>query len=105
MAVGLEVDKVSMTGMCNVTHLKIRQHQTQNYVNYEEIHPTAQIPRKSSSRGIAKIGYCIKKDTIIQYFSNLNFVSELQDLELNEKSDPKFAKFEKSNTSTTATVS
>ena len=44
------------------------------------------------------------KYTLIQYWSNLNLVSKLQYLELPEKSDSKFVKFDTWNNSTTATV-
>ena len=74
-----------MTGMQDVTKLRIGNHQTQDYLNSEETYSIAQIPRKSSSKGTAKKDY-VQRDTIIQYFSNLNLVSELQYLELPEKS-------------------
>ena len=35
MVLGLDVDKVSITGMCNVTNLKVGQHQPQYYLNLE----------------------------------------------------------------------
>ena len=43
MVLGLDVNKVSITGMCNVTNLKVGQHQPQYYLNLESIESTAQI--------------------------------------------------------------
>ena len=82
----------------------IWKHQTQVYLNIEEIYSTAQILRNSSRKGIAKIASCINL-VIIQYFSNSNLVSELQDLELPEKKDSRLVKFDTSHSSTIATVS
>lgn len=45
------------------------------------------------------------KNILIQYFQNLNLISEFQYLELPEKSNSKFVKYDKWNNSTTATVS
>ena len=58
MALGLDVGKVSMTGTYDVTNLKI---------DFEDRCSTAQILWKSSSKGIAKVGLCLKKK-ISQYF-------------------------------------
>ena len=105
MALGLDVGKVSMTGIYDVTNSKMVNHQAHDYLTFEEIYSTAQILRKSSSKGIAKIELCIWYTyTPIQYWLNLNLVSELQYLELPEKSNSKSVKFDTWNNSTIATV-
>ena len=76
MALGLDVGKVSMAGMYDVTNSTMGKQQTHDYVKFEGIYSTAQILWGSSSKGI--------KNPIIQYFSNLTVVSELQHLELPE---------------------
>ena len=60
MALGLDVGKVSMTGMYDVTNSKTVNHQTHDHLNFEGIYCAAQILRKSSSKGIAKIELCIQ---------------------------------------------
>ena len=59
MALGLDVGTVSMAGMYDVTNSKMANHQTHDYLNFEGMYPTAQILRKSSSKGIAKIEECL----------------------------------------------
>ena len=101
MAIGRTI---SMTDMYDVTSLKLGTHQIHDYVNYEGIYSTVHILSKASNKGIAKVGLSIGNFTIIQYFSDLNLVSELQDLELPEKSGSKFVKFDKWNNLATAAV-
>ena len=55
MPLGLDVGKVSMTGMQDVTNSKMVNHQTRDHLDFGGIYSTAQILRKSSSKGIAKI--------------------------------------------------
>ena len=64
MVLGLDAGKVSMTGMYDVTSSNIGNHQTKDYLDSEEIYSIAQMPRKSASKGIAKIGLCIEKYSI-----------------------------------------
>ena len=58
MALGLDVGKVSMTGTYDVTNLKIGKLQTWKSWKFEGRCSAAQILRKSSSKGIAKVGLC-----------------------------------------------
>ena len=71
--------KVSMLDMYGVTNFMIGKHQIQDYVISEGIYSTAQILSKASNQGIAKTVLSIGKDTIIQYFSDLNLGAQLQD--------------------------
>ena len=66
---------------------------------------TAKIPSKSSNKGIAKIGLPRGNGSIVQYFSDLNLVSELQGSKLPEKACSKSVKLDKRNEVSTATVS
>ena len=91
MAVRLDVGKISMT---DVTNLKLGKHQIQDCVNYEGIYSTAHILSKVSNKGIAKIGLS-SLGKYAHYFSDLNLVSKLQELELPEKSGSKFVKLDK----------
>ena len=68
-----------MTDMYDVTNLKIGKHQIKYQVNYRGIFSTAQILSKASNQGIAKTVLSIGKDTIIQYFSDLNLGAKRQD--------------------------
>ena len=61
-----------MTGMQDVTKLRIGNHQTQDYLNSEETYSIAQIPRKSSSKGTAKKGLCIER-----YYNSIFFKFKL----------------------------
>ena len=61
MALRLAVGKVSMTGTYDVTNSNIEKHETQGCSNFEAVYSTAQVLRKSSSKGIANMGLCIKK--------------------------------------------
>ena len=54
MAIGLDVGKVSMTNLYDVTNLKIGQHQIQDDVNSKGIYSTAQILSKSSNKVLQK---------------------------------------------------
>ena len=93
-----------MTGMYDVSNLRISKHQAQDCLKFEWIYSTVQILRKYSSEGIAKIGLCLKR-CYNSIFSNLNLVSELEDLGLPEKTGSKCMKFDKWNISNIVTIS
>ena len=101
MALGLDVGKVPMTGTQDVTTSDMVNHQTHDHLKFEGIYSG-----NLQVKVLPKQNY-VHTYTLIQYWSNLNLVSEVQYLELPEKSDSKISKnvkFDTWNNSTTATV-
>ena len=93
-----------MTGMYDVANLRIWKHQTHDFLKFEEIYSTVQILRRYSSTGIAQIGLCMKR-----YYNSifLKFKLSFRSLRFRVawKSDSKFVKLDKSNSSNIVTIS
>ena len=67
MVLGLDLGKVSMTGIYDVTDLKMGNIKHKTIQFFEDICSTAQILRKSPSKVLQKQGYVSNKNTLIQY--------------------------------------